>query len=78
MIGIARRKGVNVEDATVTARVGIGLIEAGRLGLAVEMLITLPSLPDREQAKALIDEAEQRCPYSNAIRGNVEVTLTLL
>jgi osmotically inducible protein OsmC len=78
MLGIARRKGVDVEDAVVTARVGIGRIESGRLGLAVELLITLPSLLDREQAEALIAEAEQRCPYSNAVRGNVEVTLTLL
>jgi Ohr subfamily peroxiredoxin len=78
MLGIARRKGLNVDDATVTARVGIGPIAPGRLGLAAELLITLPSLPDREQAKVLIDEAEQRCPYSNAVRGNVVVTLTLL
>jgi lipoyl-dependent peroxiredoxin len=78
MLGIARRKGLEVEDATVTARVGIGPIASGRFGLAVELLITLPSLPDREQAKVLIDEAEQRCPYSNAVRGNVEVILTLL
>jgi Ohr subfamily peroxiredoxin len=78
MIGIARRKGLDVLDSVVTARVGIGVIAAGRLGLIVELLITLPSIPDREQAKALIDETEQRCPYSNAVRGNVEVTLTLL
>ena len=45
MLGIARRKGLDVEDAVVTARVGIGRIESGRLGLAVELLITLPSLP---------------------------------
>jgi Ohr subfamily peroxiredoxin len=78
MLGIARRKGLDVGDAMVTARVGIGPIASGRYGLAVELLITLPSLPDPEQAKALIDETEQRCPYSNAVRGNVEVTLTLL
>lgn len=78
MIGIARRKGLDVLDSVVTARVGIGVIGSGRLGLTVELLITLPSIPDREQAKALIDETEQRCPYSNAVRGNIEVTLTLL
>ena len=78
MIGIARRKGIDVLDSTVTARVGIGTVSSGRLGLAVELLITLPSIPDREQALTLVDEAEQRCPYSNAVRGNVEVTLTLL
>jgi osmotically inducible protein OsmC len=78
MLGIARRKGIDIADAVVTARVGIGLITAGRLGLTVELLIKLPSLQDREQAQALIEETEQRCPYSNAVRGNVEVTLTLL
>jgi len=78
MIGIARRKSLDVRDSTVTARVGIGPIASGRYGLAVELLITLPSLPDRDQARTLIDETEQRCPYSNAVRGNVEVTLTLL
>ena len=78
MIGIARRKGLDVLDSVVTARVGIGVIGSGRMGLTVELLVTLPSMPDREQAKALMDETEQRCPYSNAVRGNVEVTVTLL
>jgi osmotically inducible protein OsmC len=77
MIGIARRKGIDVLDSTVTARVGIGLLGAGRLGLVVELLVTLPSITDRAQAEALIAETEQRCPYSNAVRGNVEVTITL-
>jgi lipoyl-dependent peroxiredoxin len=77
MIGIARRKGLDVTDSVVTARVGIGPIGNGRLGLAVELIITLPSLTDREAAETLVAEADQRCPYSNAVRGNVEVTLTL-
>jgi Ohr subfamily peroxiredoxin len=78
MIGIARRKGLDARDSTVTARVGIGPIASGRYGLTVALSITLPSVPDREQARVLIDETEQRCPYSNAVRGNVEVALTLL
>jgi osmotically inducible protein OsmC len=78
MIGIARRKGLDVLDSTVTARVGIGPIGNGRLGLTVELIITLPSIADREQAQALVEEAEQRCPYSNAVRGNIEVKRTLL
>jgi len=77
MIGIARRKGLDVTDSVVTARVGIGPIGNGRLGLAVELIVTLPSLTDREAAETLVAEADQRCPYSNAVRGNVEVTLTL-
>jgi lipoyl-dependent peroxiredoxin len=78
MIGIARRKGLDVLDSIVTARVGIGMIAAGRLGLVVELLVTLPSISDRAEAEVLIAETEQRCPYSNAVRGNVDVTITLL
>jgi osmotically inducible protein OsmC len=78
MIGIARRKGLDVLDSIVTAKVGLGTIGSGRLGLTVELLITLPSITDRAEARALIDEAEQRCPYSNAVRGNIEVKLSLL
>jgi organic hydroperoxide reductase OsmC/OhrA len=37
----------------------------------------LPKVPDREQAQQLVDAAHQVCPYSNAIRDNVDVTLTL-
>ena len=44
---------------------------------AVELRIHLPSITDRATAEALVAQAHQRCPYSNAIRGNVEVTLSV-
>ena len=78
MIGIARRTHLEALDSTVTARVGLGLIEAGRLGLEVELLIHLPSVPDRAAAEALVAEADRRCPYTNAVRGNIDVKLTLV
>lgn len=78
MLGIARRTHLEADDSTVTARVGIGPIAAGRFGLVVDLLVHLPSVPDRDAAEALIAEADRRCPYSNAVRGNVEVSLTLL
>ena len=58
-----------------------GYATPGLAGLFTQFTANDPQLVvtiDREQAKALTDEAEQRCPYSNAVRGNVEVTLTLL
>jgi len=45
--------------------------------IEVELKITLPGL-DREEAQALIDKAHIVCPYSNATRGNIDVTLTLV
>ncbi len=78
MLGIARRLHLEAEDSTITAKVGIGQIGNGRAGLQVELIIQLPSIPDRSQADDLVEQAHQRCPYSNATRGNVDVTLTLI
>jgi Ohr subfamily peroxiredoxin len=77
MLGIARRKELVADDSTVRARVGLGTLGEGRLGITVELHVTLPSIPDRAVAEDLIDAADRRCPYSNAIRGNVPVTITV-
>ena len=63
-------------DSSITAKVGIGQIPAG-FGIEVELKISIPGLP-REQAQALVEKAHQVCPYSNATRGNIDVTLTLV
>jgi Ohr subfamily peroxiredoxin len=63
-------------DASITGLVGIGPIPNG-FGIQVELKISLPGM-DRTAARALIDKAHIVCPYSNATRGNVEVTLTLV
>ena len=78
MMGVARRRQLDAEDSTVVARVGIGTIGEGRFGLAVALDITLPAVTDRAAAEDLVAEAHRRCPYSNAVRGNVEVTITVL
>ncbi|MBA3869840.1 MAG: organic hydroperoxide resistance protein [Anaerolineae bacterium] len=78
MMGIARREHLNADDSVITARVGIGQIGNGRIGLEVELIIKLPSIPDHAQAEDLVAKAHERCPYSNATRGNVQVTLTLI
>ena len=62
-------------DAAIDAEVDLGPTSHG-YGVAVRMAISLPGL-DREKAQALIDAAHQVCPYSNATRGNIPVTLTL-
>ena len=62
-------------DAKIDATVGIGQIPQG-FGIEVQMTVHLPGL-DRAVAQALVDKAHLVCPYSNATRGNIEVTLTL-
>ena len=63
-------------DTTVQGNVGIGQIPTG-FGIEVELKITLPGL-DRAVAEALVEKAHIVCPYSNATRGNIDVTLTLV
>ncbi len=77
MLGIARRKDLVAADSTVTARVGLGTIGDGRLGITVELRVTLPSIADRATAEELVEAADRRCPYSNAVRGNVSVIITV-
>jgi lipoyl-dependent peroxiredoxin len=62
-------------DTSIESSVGIGPIPQG-FGIQVELKITIPGV-DRAVAQSLIDNAHKVCPYSNATRGNIEVTLTL-
>jgi Ohr subfamily peroxiredoxin len=73
---VAARAKVDVSESAVTARVGIGSDGKGGFGLAVELEAELPDV-ERSQAEDLVAQAHEVCPYSNATRGNVEVTLTV-
>ena len=63
-------------DTSIAATVGIGPIPQG-FGIEVQLAVSVPGM-DRAAAQALIDKAHQVCPYSNATRGNIEVTITLV
>lgn len=63
-------------DAAVNGTVGIGPIPTG-FGIEVELNVALPGL-ERAVAEALIAKAHIVCPYSNATRGNIDVTLNLV
>ena len=62
-------------DLSVDAEVDLGPVGQA-YGIAVRMTITLPGM-DKAAAQALVDTAHQVCPYSNATRGNIDVTLTV-
>ena len=62
-------------DHSVTGTVGIGP-SGEAFGIAVTLDVSLPGL-DRETAETLVDQAHQVCPYSNATRGNIDVTLNV-
>jgi Ohr subfamily peroxiredoxin len=72
---VGQRKKLMAEDTRIDAKVMLIPIGNGQLKLGVELDVTLPSVPDAEQAADLVRAAHQVCPYSNATRGNIDVTL---
>ncbi|PXW92345.1 Ohr subfamily peroxiredoxin [Sphaerotilus hippei] len=64
------------DDVSISADVGIGPIPGG-FSIQVALAITVPGF-ERSAAEALVAAAHQVCPYSNATRGNIDVTLTVV
>jgi Ohr subfamily peroxiredoxin len=63
-------------DTKIDATVGIGQIPQG-FGIEVQLAVHIPGM-ERDAAETLVAQAHQVCPYSNATRGNIEVTLTVV
>lgn len=63
------------DDLSIDASVDLGKIPDA-YGIAVRLDVSLPGM-DRVAAQDLLEAAHQVCPYSNATRGNIEVTITL-
>jgi len=76
LLRFANGRGLDLSEARVTARVGIGLLKTGGLGLAVALDLDAPAL-SRDVAVDLMNRAHETCPYSRATRGNIVVTLTV-
>ncbi len=72
----AREKIALPAETSIEGTVGIGPIPNG-FGIEAELRVSLPGMP-REQAEALVQQAHAVCPYSNATRNNIDVTLTLV
>jgi osmotically inducible protein OsmC len=72
----AREKIALPANTSIEGSVGIGPIPTG-FGIEVELKISLPHLA-HEQAEALVEKAHIVCPYSNATRNNIDVTLTIV
>lgn len=73
---VAAKEKVKVpDDASIEGTVGIGAIPTG-FGIEVQLDISLPGI-ERHVAEDLVKKAHVVCPYSNATRGNIDVTLNI-
>ncbi|WP_035981065.1 organic hydroperoxide resistance protein [Bradyrhizobium sp. STM 3843] len=70
------RKVAPSSEPSVTANVGMGPIPLG-YALAVELKVDLPGV-EKSVAEEIVAGAHERCPYSNATRGNIDVKLTVI
>ncbi len=76
LMGVARGHNLDASGSQVTSRVDIGPTGHGGFGLAVSLDLHAPNLT-AAQAADLMTRAHERCPYSVATRGNIEVTLSV-
>ena len=80
MKAVAARQKINLPaEVSNTADVSIGPMagKPGAFGIAVAMAVTVPGM-DKAAAEALVKAAHEVCPYSNATRGNIEVSFSVV
>ena len=77
-MGLAARKmKVTLPPETaIDAEVDLNLAD-GAYFLRARLNVSVPGV-DREVAQAIVDAAHQTCPYSKAVRGNIDVTINLV
>ncbi|MEZ8348341.1 organic hydroperoxide resistance protein [Vibrio splendidus] len=75
LLHVAKEMKIKIASAPTTATVGIGPNENGGFALTVALSIELDL--EQEQAVTLVKTAHQVCPYSNAVRGNIDVKLSV-
>jgi osmotically inducible protein OsmC len=74
---VARRAKVDMPETTITTRVSIGPNDEGGFILALALEVAMPGV-NRAGAEEMVAQAHRVCPYSNATRGNIEVTLSVV
>jgi Ohr subfamily peroxiredoxin len=76
LLAVAQGRKLDVSDSQITSRVGIGPTGHGGFSLQVSLDLHAPRLSSAD-AVDLMARADKLCPYSNATRGNIAVTLSV-
>jgi osmotically inducible protein OsmC len=75
-LGVARGRNLDATGSRITSKVGMGPLDDGGFGLQVALDLHAPNIAIEAASEAMV-RAHQRCPYSNATRGNITVTLSV-
>lgn len=73
---VAKKQGLDAADSSVTAEVGLEPRGEG-FGLVVTLHVELPEHLQGEAGQKLVDATHQVCPYSNATRGNIPLSVVI-
>jgi lipoyl-dependent peroxiredoxin len=73
---VARRAKEDTGEIVIDSKVMLVTTEDRAFTVAVELAVSLPSITDPAKATELVRAAHRVCPYSNATRGNIDVTLS--
>jgi len=76
LAAVARRRRQEAGDVVIDSKVMLLPTADRAFKLAVALAVTLPSIDDPDAAAEIVRAAHQVCPYSNATRGNIDVSLT--
>jgi osmotically inducible protein OsmC len=76
LLNVANGRKLDASDSSITSRVGLGPTGHGGMSLTVGLDLHAPHLSPAEAAD-LMARAHELCPYSNATRGNIDVSLTV-
>lgn len=78
VLHVARNQKVALkdQDVVVLATVGIGANASGGFELSVALDTTITGL-DQQAAETIVQAAHSVCPYSNAVKGNIDVKITV-
>ena len=73
---LASQRKIETGQVSVTAEVGIGPNDTGSFSLSAALTVVVPALSQAD-AEALVQDAHQVCPYSNAVKGNIDVAISV-
>ncbi|MDD3022038.1 MAG: organic hydroperoxide resistance protein [Alphaproteobacteria bacterium] len=78
VIHVTRAQADKVRDDQIEVIGEVGLLPNGQGGfnLAVTLDVTISGI-DQEKAEEIVKAAHAVCPYSNAVKGNVDVKLNI-
>jgi lipoyl-dependent peroxiredoxin len=76
LLGVARGRNLDATGSQITSKVGVGPLSSGGFGLQVSLDLHAPDIA-ADDARELMLRADERCPYSNATRGNIIVVLSV-